>query len=60
MRERERDSWEQVVLPALTRKPVIVELAEMLLARLFEVSDEEATTNDNVIMEISVNQQFTH
>lgn len=60
MRERERDSWEQVVLPALPRKPVIVELAEMLLARLFEVSDEEATTNDNVIMEISVNQQFTH
>lgn len=43
-------------IPALPRKSAIVESAKKLLARLFEVSDEEeATTSDRV--EISVNQQ---
>ncbi|XP_045128679.1 uncharacterized protein LOC123516756 [Portunus trituberculatus] len=40
---------------ALPRKSAIVESAKQLLGRLFQVSDEETTTSDNV--ETSVNQQ---
>ncbi|XP_063841155.1 uncharacterized protein LOC135089507 [Scylla paramamosain] len=49
------NSCEERLPLALPRKSAIVESAKQLLGRLFQVSDEEATTSDNV--ETSVNQQ---